>query len=201
VWRARRTGLSLETITQTLEIHSGRELPDKLRSELTLWSQQIDQLSLEVDQKRLVLRSINPLVITAVMRHRTLGDFVTEQIDATSAALRAEAYPELIATFDACRYPVLDHVPSGWRPKEASPVPGPRRFSAPPQSAVPRVTPRVRRSGAAPLDPGVPQRCQAITQSGRRCKNRVRPNARYCRVHAARAGPSSSLDAAVFSPL
>jgi hypothetical protein len=201
VWRARRMGLSLETIVETLETHSGQDLPDKLRSDLTLWSQQIDRLSLEVDQKRLVLRSINPLVITAVMRHRTLGDFVIEQIDATSAALRAEAYPELIATFDACRYPVLDHIPSGWRPEEASPVLGPRRFSAPPRSAVPRVTPRVRRSGAAPLDPGVPQRCQAITQSGRRCKNRVRPNTRYCRVHAARAGPSSSLDAAVFSPL
>jgi hypothetical protein len=155
VWRARRMGLSLETIVETLETHSGQDLPDKLRSDLTLWSQQIDRLSLEVDQKRLVLRSINPLVITAVMRHRTLGDFVIEQIDATSAALRAEAYPELIATFDACRYPVLDHIPSGWRPEEASPVLGPRRFSAPPRSAVPRVTPRVRRSGAAPLDPGV----------------------------------------------
>jgi len=66
---------------------------------------------------------------------------------------------------------------------------------------VPRVTPRVRRSGAVLLDPAVPQRCQAITKSGRRCKNRVRPNTHYCRVHAARAGPSSSLDAAVFSPL
>jgi hypothetical protein len=56
VWRARRLGLSLETIIQTLETHSGRELPDKLHSDLTLWSQQIDRLGLEVDQGRLVLR-------------------------------------------------------------------------------------------------------------------------------------------------
>jgi DNA excision repair protein ERCC-3 len=126
VWRARRMGLSLERITQTLETHSGQELPDKLHADLTLWSQQIDRLWLEVEQGRLVLRSANPLVITAVVRHRTLRDLVSEQLGATTAELRAEAYPELIATFDACRYPVLDHVPSGWRPEEALPAPDPR---------------------------------------------------------------------------
>jgi hypothetical protein len=94
VWRARRMGLSLETITQTLETHSGQDLPDKLHADLTLWSQQIDRLWLELDEGRLVLCSTNPLVITAVVRHRTLRDLVTEQLDATTAALRAEAYPE-----------------------------------------------------------------------------------------------------------
>ena len=164
VWRARRMGLSLETITLTLETHSGQELPDKLHADLTLWSQQIDRLWLEVDQGRLVLRSTNPLVITAVVRHRTLRDLVSEQLDATTAELRAEAYPELIATFDACRYPVLDHVPSGWTPGEASTVSVPRRTPTPPRTtAPPRVKRRSRRSGAAHRDPTISLRCQALT--------------------------------------
>ena len=202
VWRARRRGLSLETIIQTLETHSGRELPDKLHSDLTLWSQQIDRLWLEVDQGRLVLRSANPLVITAVVRHRTLRDLVTEQLDATTAELRAEAYPELIATFDACRYPVLDHVPSGWTPEAASPVPAPRRLPTPPRTtAPPRVKRRSRRSGAAHRDPTISFRCQALTQRGRRCQNRVRPHMRYCGVHADRGDPAVEIDADALSLL
>jgi Helicase conserved C-terminal domain len=202
VWRARRMGLSLETIIQTLETHSGRELPDKLYSELTLWSQQIDRLWLEVDQGRLVLRSANPLVITAVVRHRTLRDVVSEQLDATTAALRAEAYPELIATFDACRYPVLDHVPSDWTPEAASPVSVPRRWPTPPRTAaIPRVKRRSRRSAAARRDPTSSLRCQALTQRGRRCQNRVRPPARYCRVHADRGDPAVEIDADALSLL
>jgi len=202
VWRARRMGLSLETITQTLETYSGRELPDKLRSELTLWSQQIDRLWLEVDQGRLVLRSANPLVITAVVRHRTLSHLVTEQLDGTRAELRAEAYPELIATFDACRYPMLDHVPSGWTPDEASPVRAPRRLPSPPRAATPpRVKRSIHRSGAAYRDHTAPLRCQAITQRGRRCQNRARPHTRYCGVHADRSGPSSSINSDALSLL
>jgi hypothetical protein len=202
VWRARRMGLSLETIIQTLETHSGRELPDKLHSDLTLWSQQIDRLGLEVDQGRLVLRSANPLVITAVLRHHTLRDLVSEQLDATTAALRAEAYPELIATFDACRYPVLDHVPSDWTPDAALPVPAPPRWPSSPRTAAPRrVKRRVRRSGIAKTEPAVPLRCQALTQRGRRCKNRVRAPARYCRVHADRGDPASPIDSDAVSLL
>jgi len=172
-------GLSLEAMVQTLETHSGRELPPKVHADLTLWSQQIDRLGLEVDQGHLVLRSINPLVITAVIRHRTLRDLVIEQLDATTAELRAEAYPELIATFDACRYPVLDHVPSGWTPEAASPVPAPRRLPTPPRTtAPPRVKRSSRRSAAARRDPTISLRCQAITQRGRRCQNRARPHTR-----------------------
>jgi len=33
VWRARRMGLSLETMVQTLETHSGRELPPKVHAD------------------------------------------------------------------------------------------------------------------------------------------------------------------------
>ena len=202
VWRARRMGLSLERITQTLETHSGQELPDKLHADLTLWSQQIDRLWLEVEQGRLVLRSANPLVITAVVRHRTLRDLVSEQLDATTAELRAGAYPELIATFDACRYPVLDHVPSGWTPGEASTVSVPRRTPTPPRTtAPPRVKRRSRRSGAAHRDPTISLRCQALTQRGRRCQNRARPPTRYCRVHADRGDPAVEIDADALSLL
>jgi hypothetical protein len=195
-------GLSLETITQTLETHSGQDLPDKLHADLTLWSQQIDRLWLELDEGRLVLCSTNPLVITAVVRHRTLRDLVTEQLDATTAALRAEAYPELIATFDACRYPVLDHVPSDWTPDAVLPVPAPRRLPSPPRTAATsRVMRRFRRSGIAKMEPAVPLRCQAITQRGRRCKNRVRAPSRYCRVHADRGDLAASIDSDALSLL
>ncbi len=194
VRRARRMGLSLERIVETLERHSGQTLPAKLRSDLTLWSEHIERLRLELDAGRLVLCSDNPLVITAVMSHRTLSGFVAEQLDANRAELRAEAYPELIDTFDACRYPVLDHVPSGWRPDEASPVPGPRRLPAPPRASVtPRSKRRPHRSGGAASSQAATHQCQAITQRGRQCKNRVRPPTRYCRVHADR-GDSSWID-------
>ena len=202
VWRARRMGLSLETILQTLETHSGQEVPDKLHSDLTLWSQQIDRLWLEVDQGRLVLRSANPLVITAVVRHRTLRDLVSEQLGATTAELRAEAYPELVATFDACRYPVLDHVPSGWTPEAASAVSVPRRLPSPPRTvSTPQVKRSSRRSGAARRDSTLSFRCQALTQRGRRCKNRARPPTRYCRVHADRGDLAVEIDADALSLL
>ena len=67
--------------------------------------------TLEIDADRLVLGSANPQVITAVMRHRTLGAFVEQQNDATTVVLKTEAYPELVTAFDACDFPILDRVP------------------------------------------------------------------------------------------
>jgi hypothetical protein len=92
VWRGRRLGLSLETMIETLERHSGQALPPKLRDDLTRWSGQIDLLRLEVEAERLILSSTNPLVITAVMSHRTLGPLVTEPLDAMRVELQAAAY-------------------------------------------------------------------------------------------------------------
>jgi hypothetical protein len=43
-------------------------------------------------------------------------------------------------------------------------------------------------------------RCQAITRSGRQCKNRARPHTAYCRVHAGRVGQAASREMA-FLPL
>jgi hypothetical protein len=83
-WRARRQGLSLADILQTLETHSQIEIPANVRADIERWSKQIDRLTLEADQGRLFLRSDNPLVITAVRSHRTLGAFVADQIDATT---------------------------------------------------------------------------------------------------------------------
>ena len=106
IWRARRQGFSLADILQTLETHSQIEIPTNVRAEVERWSKQIDRLRLEADQGRLLLRSDNPLVITAVRSHRTLGAFVADQIDATTLELRAHTYPEVIQLFDACQYPV-----------------------------------------------------------------------------------------------
>ena len=121
IWRARRAGLTLEEVLQTLETSSTTALPPHVRADLERWSRQIDRLTLEADQGRLLLRSTHPLALTAVQRHRTLGTFITHQLDAATAALRADAYPELVQTFDACGYPVLDHVPGGWTP-DATPA-------------------------------------------------------------------------------
>ena len=114
IWRARRQGLSLADILQTLETHSQIEIPANVRADIERWSKQIDRLTLEADQGRLLLRSDNPLVITAVRSHRTLGAFVADQIDATTLELRAHTYPEVVQTFDACQYPFLDRVQEGW---------------------------------------------------------------------------------------
>src|SRR5215831_7141353 len=123
IWRARRAGLTLEEVLQTLETASTTALPPQVRADLERWSRQIDRLSLEVDHGRLVLRSTHPLALTAVQRHRTLGTFITHQLDAVTVALRPDAYPALVQTFDACGYPVLDRVPGGWQPEVAPALP------------------------------------------------------------------------------
>ena len=180
VWRGRRLGLSLETMAETLERHSGQALPSKLRDDLTQWSAQIDRLRLETEGDRLILSGANPLVITAVMSHRTLGAFVAEPLDATRVELQAEAYPDLIATFDACGYPILDQTPTDWAPPgTALDGEGDQRPS--PWVQAPRFTPGAFERRAAALF-----QCQALTTRGRPCKNRVRPPARYCWAHADR---------------
>ena len=119
LWRARRAGLTLAEVLQTLETSSTTALPSQVRADLERWSRQIDRLTLEADQGRLLLRSSHPLVLTAVQRHRTLGTFITHQCDATTVMLRPDTYPALVQTFDAGGYPVLDRVPAGWQPEAA----------------------------------------------------------------------------------
>ena len=80
LWRARRAGLTLEEVLQTLETASTTVLPPQVRADLERWSRQIDRLTVEADQGRLLLRSTHPLVLTAVQRHRTLGTFITHQL-------------------------------------------------------------------------------------------------------------------------
>ena len=110
LWRARRAGLTLEEVLQTLETASTTALPPQVRADLERWSRQIDRLTVEVDQGCLLLRTTHPLVLTAVQRHRTLGPFIIHQRDATTVVLRPDTYPALVQTFDACGYPVLDRV-------------------------------------------------------------------------------------------
>ena len=190
IWRARRAGLGLEEILQALETYSPVPLPPHVRADITRWSHQIDRLTVEADQGRLVLRSAHPLALTAVQRHRTLGTFITHQLDGVTVALRPDAYPELVQTFDACGYPVLDRVPGGWQPEAAPALPAAR-------PARPVVQPRpvqmgrrraVRVEGLRRL----PWQCQALTQAGRLCKNRARPASRFCRVHAAQSSQAMS---------
>jgi hypothetical protein len=145
----------------------------------TRWSHQIDRLSLEADHGRLLLRSTHPLALTAVQRHHTLGTFITSQLDAVTVALRPDAYPELVQTFDACGYPVLDRVPEGWQLEAAPALPAARPAHPLPVQTGRR--PAARVEGRRRL----PWQCQAITQAGRPCKNRVQPASRFCWVHAA----------------
>jgi hypothetical protein len=210
IWRARRQGLSLADILRTLETHCQTELPANVRDNIEHWSKQIDRLTLEADQGRLILRSENPLVITAVRSHRTLGAFVTDQIDAMTLALREDSYPAVVQTFDACQYPVMDRVQEGWNtlapPLATAHRPG--RRSA--QTSTRRTRARRRRGGshretvlpiggdlATRSQVGAPpvsladllhshrsQRCQATTRAGRQCKNRAQPSSSFCRVHA-----------------
>jgi Helicase conserved C-terminal domain len=185
VWRARRAGLTLSDMLQTLETSSTTALPSHVRADLERWSRQIGRLTLEVDQGRLLLRSTHPLVLTAVRRHRTLGTFITHQLDAATVALRADAYPELIQTFDACGYPVLDHVPGGWTPDATSALPVARPMRPVVQPLLLPVPTSGRRRARVEGLRRLPRPCQATTQAGRPCKNRARPASRFCRVHAA----------------
>ena len=182
VWRARRAGLTLEEVLQTLETSSTTALPPQVRADLERWSRQIDRLTVEADQGRLLLRSTHPLVLTAVQRHHTLGTFIIHQLDATTVVLRPDTYPELVETFDACGYPVLDRVPAGGQ-LEAAPgllAANPVRPVVQPLPAPPGRRRAARVEGLRQL----PRQCQAATQAGRRCKNRVQPGSRFCRVHA-----------------
>jgi hypothetical protein len=182
LWRARRAGLTLEEVLQTLETASTTALPPQVRADLERWSRQIDRLTLEADQGCLVLRTTHPLVLTAVQQHRTLGTFITHQCDATTVALRPDAYPALIQTFDACGYPVLDRVPAGWQPAAAPMLPA----ATPVQPVVQPLPapPGRRRTARVEGLRRLPRQCQATTQAGQRCKNRVQPGSQFCRVHA-----------------
>jgi hypothetical protein len=190
LWRARRAGLTLAEVLQTLETASTTALPPQVRADLERWSRQIDRLTVEADQGRLLLRTTHPLVLTAVQRHRTLGTFITDQLDATTVALRPDAYPALLQTFDACGYPVLDHVPAGWQPEAAPVLPVVNSVRPVVQ---PLLAPTERRR--APRVEGLrrlPRQCQATTQAGRRCKNRDQPGSQFCRVHAPWSPPARS---------
>jgi hypothetical protein len=209
IWRARRHGLTLAEILRTLERYSSSGIPASVRADLERWSQQIERLTLEADQGHLVLRSATPQAISAVRDHRILGTFVEHQVDATTLALRADTYPELIQTFDAYYYPVLDRVPPGWSLGSPSVAPAPPRGRrtarrAPRHTLVGRRQPATAQDAESPgssapavraqtgarsgvavevLGP-LPGYCQALTKAGRACKNRAQPASSFCWVHA-----------------
>jgi Helicase conserved C-terminal domain len=211
IWRARRQGLSLAEILHTLETYSQSEIPAKVRADLAMWSTQIDRLTLEVDQGRLVLRSHNPLALTAVLHHHTLRTFITYQIDATTLEVRADTYPEVVHAFDAAQHPVLDRVPQGRNLLVSPPGTSHRRDRgagkraarrapavASPTVASPTAGSEARRRLVAEFDVlrgQLPRRCQALTKASRQCKNWARPPSAFCRVHADRAPRQDPLEA------
>lgn len=221
IWRARRQGLSLAEILHTLETYSQSEIPAKVRADIAMWSTQIDRLTLEADQGRLVLRSHNPLAITAVLYHHTLRTFITHQIDATTLELRADTYPEVVQAFDAAQHPVLDRVPEGRntlasptgtshrRDRRAGKTAARRAQTGRPQRVVdpgvasptvagPTAVSDARRRLVAEFDVlrrQLPRRCQALTKAGQQCQNRARPPSAFCRVHADRAPSQDPLEA------
>jgi hypothetical protein len=202
IWKARRQGLSLEDITHTLETYCETDIPADLLADVERWSRQIDRLRLETDQGRLVLRSHYPLLIPAMLRQRTLRRFIKRKIDTHTLELKAETEPDLIQAFDDAQYPILDqrHAPHAastpHRPRSEAGATGRRRK----RSAQPHPPREVKKPQlTAPLPPShargrsddffdvfpsqLEQRCQAITRTGRRCRNRVRPPGVYCRIH------------------
>ena len=212
IWQARRQGLSLAEILQTLETYSHTEIPANVRADIEQWSQQIDRLTLEADQGRLLLRSHNPLAITAVLRHRILGTFVTQQIDAHTLELRAETYPDVVQTFDDHQYPVLTRQQEGGTSRRRgrgltktsvrqAQSGQPRKVLSPkaisPARPRPTALPHAATRPAEILDVlrmQLPRQCQATTRAGRQCKNRARPPASFCRVHADQTPGPESLD-------
>ncbi len=114
IWRARRQGLSLEDILHNLEAHCDLHVPDSLLADVALWSEQIDRLWLEMDQGRLVLRSNNQLLISAMLRQPTLSRFIKQKIDANSLELQVETDTDWMRAFDEAQYPMLD-----WREQPA----------------------------------------------------------------------------------
>jgi hypothetical protein len=225
-WRARRQGLSLADILQTLETHSQIDIPANVRADIERWSKQIDRLTLDADQGRLFLRSDNPLVITAVRSHRTLGAFIADQIDATTVELRAHTYPEVVQLFDACQYPVLDLVQEGWNTLVPPSATSQRRRRRSAQTSTRRTRAGRRHGGShretvphmagelatRPQEDAQPipladllrshrsQRCQATTRAGRQCKNRAQPSSPFCRVHADWAPGLAPLDTLTHQP-
>ena len=152
IWRARRAGLTLEEVLQTLETASTTALPPQVRADLERWSRQIDRLTLEADQGRLLLRTTHPLVLTAVQRHRTLGTFITHQLDATTVVLRPDAYPAAGADL-RCLWlsrlgPRARRVAAGGRPSAAGCQPGATRRAA--AACADREAAGRTRGGAAP---------------------------------------------------
>jgi Helicase conserved C-terminal domain len=220
IWRARRQGLSLTDILRTLETHSQIEIPANVRADIERWSKQIDRLTLEADQGQLFLRGDNPLVITAVRSHRTLGAFIADQVDATTLELRAHTYPEVVQLFDACQYPVLDRVQEGWNTLAPLSATSRRRGRRSAQTSTRRTRAERRRGGShrgtvphlegeratrrqagaqpTPLADLLrrhrSQRCQATTRAGWQCKNRAQPFSSFCRVHADWAIDSAPAD-------
>jgi len=204
IWKARRQGLSLDDITHALETYGETDIPTNLLDDVELWSQQIDRLWLETNEGRLVLRSQNPRLISAILRQRMLRRFIKQKVDVNSLELRVDMEPDLMQAFDDAQYPILD------RRREANAVSAPHEARS---AANPTGRRRKRQKGpqnrqslevevpklTAPLPPSrasvrtddffdvfgsqLAPRCQARTRTGRQCRNRAQPSAVYCRIH------------------
>jgi hypothetical protein len=220
IWKARRSGLSCENILQTLETYSQNAIPANVLADIETWSKKIERLALVTKQGRLVLRGSNPLVITAVLRHSKLAEFVKQPIDATTLELKAEKYPEVVRIFDYYKYPVLDHVTRGrstTRPKRGAAKSRRRKATKQParqeQKALPPITTpleevpqdqsRPEETPQAVSNPlrilemlrmYLPHQCQATTKAGYQCKNKAQPNSPFCWVHAERATGTETID-------
>ena len=209
VWQARRQGISLAAMLDSLKTYGQTDIPAKLRADMVLWSTQIDRLQLQVEQGRLILRSHNQAAISAVLRHPSLQTFIAQQIDASSLELKIDTYPEVVATFDTAQQPVLDQVQREMLTPPAPPKTPRRRQPRVKKTAPRRATKKRRPSSSdvadvAPSTPNptgqaeskerfieefdwfgqpLPRQCQALTKAGRQCRNRARLPSTFCQVH------------------
>ena len=191
LWRARRAGLTLEEVLQTLETASTTALPPQVRADLERWSRQIDRLTLEADQGRLVLRRPIPWSSPRCSGIARSGpssptNVMPPRWRCGPTPIRHWSRPSMpvaIPSWTAC--------PQGGSPRLPQCCRRPPRCD-PVVQLLPAPTGRRRAARVEGLR-RLPRQCQATTQAGRRCKNRVQPGSQFlpgaCAVVPAGAVP------------
>ena len=179
IWRA-TPGLTLAEVLQTLEIASTTALPPRSGPIWTLESSDrppdpggrprpppaTRSIPSSLPRCSGIARSGPSSLINAMPPRSCCGPTPIQQWCRPSM-------PVAIRSWTAC--------PQGgsWRPPQC-PAATPLRPVAQPLPAPTGKRQAARVEGLRQL----PRQCQATTQAGRRCKNRVQPGSRFCRVHA-----------------
>ena len=174
------------------ETASTTALPPPLPGRSGALECQIDRLTLEADQGRLLLRRYPSPRPYRGAAPSTLGTFITPSTRCHHGRAAARHLSSSGETFDACGYPVLDCVPAGWQ-LEAAPAPPaatPVRTVAQPLPAPTGRRQAARVEGLRQL----PRQCQATPKPGGAARTGSSPapgSAGCMRRRPRRRGPKS----------